>query len=493
LGGYLADRELSVMSHAIRNEKGATLVLIAAALLMKMGFAAMAIDVGAGFNERRQDQSAADVGALAAAQFAQPDPGCSSSGECANSARANGADEAIAVASATLDNPSAADWDDASKCATPPAGFTVSPASPCVAFDANLRRAWVRIPTIETDTFFGRVLGVQSLFTSAEAIADTGFGNPGAVLPFLLPGIAADTDYNCLKTSGNPGWGPCSEELPSTGNFGSMDFTIYGNPEMGTAEACGGNPNTKLISNIARGVDHPLGIHLTGSGDGIQDDVACPVFSAEPNMVVGQPGVGSNLEDGLLYGGSVHSTTGPYPGRLAGSFLVRNSGGGNLEARIDNTPLWDFLTPTSGDCSSASVDTPEEMVTCIASAKASGTVVFSDAIANSRRFAFTPAVWESDFLNPNSYYYVKGYQPVYLDATYYGCSDNSCDALHTVGVDDSGSCPEEPEFITCGTPGPGNRPLVAVTAYILDPEILPPAAKTPQPGAANQRSFNLSQ
>ena len=59
------------------------------------------------------------------------------------------------------------------------------------------------------------------------------------------------------------------------------------------------------------------------------------------------------------------------------------------------------------------------------------------------------------------------------------------------GVADSGACPPSPQQLTCGTPGNGNTGLQAVTSYILSPDILPEAAKTPYPGADNQRSFAL--
>ena len=49
------------------DERGATAVLVAASLFMLMGFAALVVDVGAGFNERRQDQSAADFAVLGGA------------------------------------------------------------------------------------------------------------------------------------------------------------------------------------------------------------------------------------------------------------------------------------------------------------------------------------------------------------------------------------------------------------------------------------------
>lgn len=468
-------------------------MLIAISMLLMLGFAAIVIDIGVGFNERRQDQSAADFGALAALQFGQPDVGCSGAA-CLITAQTNGANEAIAVANASLDDPSLADWNDPALCATPPAGFTVSPVTDCVAFTSNLRRAWVRIPTIASPTTFGKLFGADSIAVSADAIANQGFSNPGPVLPFLLPGNAAGTDYNCLKTGPNPSWGAC-EDLPATGNFGSMDFFLFGDgPGRNTTEKCNGDTNGRLTSNIARGIDHPLGLHPTGLGPGKVEGQVCPNLGAEPDMVKAQPGVGSALEDGLLYGGSSYSFDGSaWDGRIedAGGFLVRSAGGGNPTARIDATPLWTYLLGgLPGPCSG--VADPVAMIGCISWAKGSGTEIFDVNIINSARFGFTPGVWEPDFLTPGSLYHIKEYRPVYIDTTYYGCNASSCLISHTPGVPDTGPCLPAPVLTTCGTPGQGNRGLQAVTAYVLDQTILPDGAKTPSPGASNQRQYSLS-
>ena len=37
-----------------------------------------------------------------------------------------------------------------------------------------------------------------------------------------------------------------------------MDFFLYGNIDRNTTRKCSGDENGRLISNIARGVDHPL-------------------------------------------------------------------------------------------------------------------------------------------------------------------------------------------------------------------------------------------
>lgn len=466
---------------ALDRESGATALLVAMSMLVLMGFAALAIDIGLAMNERRQDQSAADVGSLAALQFAQPNLGCSGSA-CLSQAEANGANEAIDVASASLDDPTLADWSDGALCGAPPSGegFNVTSVSPCVAFTNGFDRAWVKIPTIASPNSFGKLFGSDSTNVSAYAIADQDFENPGPVLPFLLPGNAGSTDYNCLKTGPNPSWGVC-EDLPTVGNFGSMDFFLYGNIDRNSTQKCTGDTNGRLISNIARGVDHPLGLHPTGSGAGIQEPDNCPNLGAEPDMAQGQAGVGSALEDGLVYGGSSYSLDGSlYDGLLedGSGFLVRNGGGGKPLVRVDDTPLWDFLASGIPGPDCAGVNTPAEMLTCVAWAKANSVVIFDDSIITAQRFGFTPKVAEPDFLSPGAFYHIVGYQPVYADTTYYGCSagPNQCDIIHTPGVANADPCPPDAQWVTCGTAGPHTAALNAVTAYVLSADILPDVA-----------------
>lgn len=501
-----------MIRHRIRtiskNDNGASAVLIAFSMVVLLGFAALALDAtGLGFNERRQAQSAADVGSLAAVQFAVPED--IGNGTCTGSAtdvaECNGATEAIEVANQTLDDSSLADWNDSSKCGTPPAGFTVTSVSDCVAFNSNLQRAWVRIPTIEKPTTIARAIGFDSVDTSADSIAGAGVEPPGGVLPFLLPGNAASNNYACLKGFANPDWGPC-EDTPVSGNFGSADFYLYGDVNKEWTEKCNGDTNGRLVANIARGVDHPLSTHPTGSGSGTVERDNCPVFSAEPNIVDSQTGIGSNLEQGLVWGGSDYSPS-PYPGKIwdTGGTTVRNSGGANPSTQINDEPLWNFLVDADDDtslqgtaCDDETVKgtppatRPAAMEDCLTYAKTNGKIVFNNDLASSIRFGWVPQIYEDTFSgNP---YYIELFRPVYLDTTWYGCNNNECDVMHTPGIpEDPETCPVEPAEtrITCGIPGQHNKNLQAITAWILDPSIVPDNAKTPSPGSVNQRSYSL--
>lgn len=482
--------------HNSERDRGATALIVALCLVVLLGFAALAVDAtGLGYNERRQDQSAADVGALAAVQSAvTTNLGNGCSGTPTQIARCNGASEAIEVANATLDDPTLADWSDASKCTGVPAGFTATVVSPCVAFDSNMQRAWVKVPTIANETSIAKAIGINTITTSADAIAGTSWEPPGSILPFLLPGNAASGNYNCLKASANPNFGSC-EDLPTVGNFGSADFLLYGNDFLGYTEKCSGDTNGRLVANIARGVDHPLSLYDAATpGPEILEAANCPVFSAQPNAVNSQTGIGSNLEQGLVYGGSAYAGA-PYPGAIQdpSGYTVRNAGGPKLAVIVDDEPLWDFLKTSLGPpCNS--VNTPTEMETCLNWAKGQtppNGEIFDNDLVTAARFGWVPELLEADFTgNP---YHIIGYRPVYLDTTLYACTSAQCDIIHTPGVANIGpSCAGVTDYrTTCGTPGAWNKDLAALTAWVLTQDIVPANAKTPPPGSGNQRNYNL--
>ena len=51
------------------DDRGAVAVLVAASMILLLGFAALAIDIGAGYNERRADQTASDTGVMSGAVY----------------------------------------------------------------------------------------------------------------------------------------------------------------------------------------------------------------------------------------------------------------------------------------------------------------------------------------------------------------------------------------------------------------------------------------
>ena len=51
----------------LTEDRGAAALFVAVSMILMLGMAALAIDLGAGFNERRQDQTSSDLAAVAGA------------------------------------------------------------------------------------------------------------------------------------------------------------------------------------------------------------------------------------------------------------------------------------------------------------------------------------------------------------------------------------------------------------------------------------------
>ena len=143
------------------DEFGATAIVVALSMLLIIGFAALAVDVGVGFNERSQDQSAVDAGVTAGALDAM-------------SNILSMRDQALQYTRQNLDTAyTDAEWQAQWESCTDPnkndGGFSFaavpSPWTPgidldCISVDpAGFLR--VRAPIQEVDTSFGRLLGIR--------------------------------------------------------------------------------------------------------------------------------------------------------------------------------------------------------------------------------------------------------------------------------------------------------------------------------------------
>ena len=86
-------------------ERGASAIIVASTLFLLMGFAAIAVDTGAAYDERRQQQGAVDTGLLSAGVTSQRLPtqtGCAASGGFNQVAACNGAIVAIETINSNL-------------------------------------------------------------------------------------------------------------------------------------------------------------------------------------------------------------------------------------------------------------------------------------------------------------------------------------------------------------------------------------------------------
>jgi hypothetical protein len=475
-----------------RDERGLAIVFCALAIVVVMIFVAYAVDLGALSNERRQDQTAADSGALAGV-------GLLSGGTDA------AAQKVIDITYRNLDTTMPlADWTSLwATCSDPDRNSTeypvVSTESPCISFNSYLTRIRVRIPNVTVDASFSRAAGVDHLLSTAAAEAELIFGFSGGILPFGLPNGSGGQTEICLKSgpsSQAPNQPPC--DGPATGNFGSLDIAWYGNPLMGTPTQCNGNTNGRLAGNMALGVDHPLD-EWRGpdedppeSSEVIRDDNAlCPDQGARPNQIMGQTGIGANLDAGMVSATSVDGRT--VPGRLTRSpFATRVVRTGTQP--LDDKPLWEFIDPTltSGippSCVRSGISSKTQMRTCLADYAAGvgcATVPCSvplftadtdgDAtngvvdIQRSPRFAFVPQLWDDQWGTGSGNYAIKRFRPVFVQTTYFGCNAQRCSASHDPG--EAGT----------GIPVATNKQLEGLTALLLLNQMFPAAVIDLGPG-----------
>lgn len=471
-GGY--ETELGVDMRMLKwagrpqdDEQGAVAILVAASLVMLMGFAAVTVDVGAAFNERRQDQSAADMAAMVAVQFARGSANLATAAD-------NGATQAMIVANSTLDNPAAADW---AACSDPAPLPVVSAVSPCISFSSNLQRSRVVVPTIAVATTFGQVLGQSSIDTSAFAEAQGLLGQEGKVLPFGLPGAAANDTEVCLRTNNNTP-PPC--DGPDQGNFGTLDFAIYGYADI-TNTACNPNPQHALETNMVVGVDHPLGIV---DGQVRTDAGYCPIFNARPNHVQGQTGIGSALYPGMVTGTS-HYLDGSYPGRLArgGNRITVEAG----SPRLDNTPLWAYIDGGSAKpASCGSVSDSAGMAQCISDWRSGsyGDPLFRISIDTAVRFGAVPQLTAGAWGNGTQLYGIADLIPVYIQGTFWKCTGGTtCDIIHYPGDPAASS--------GVGASVNGANRLNGISAFVLDLDMLPEPLRSNFPSSPEQVDYAL--
>ena len=250
------------MLRGVNPERGASAIFIAMSLLLLLGFAAIAIDLSVGFNQRRQDQTAADIGVMAGA-IETLGPNTKIRDLILDFTRRN-----------VVADYSAADWQALwEACQDPerldlnasgfmfqpivaPAGWTTpSGKLDCISFDGG---GFVRVnlPDLPFETTFGQLLGVDELEANADAVARMGNRGGGGILPFGLLSTAGEGQHACLRdASGGHAEEPC--DGPDAGNFGALESPHYGTQPNGPSQNCTGSPKSAVITvNIAYGIDH---------------------------------------------------------------------------------------------------------------------------------------------------------------------------------------------------------------------------------------------
>ncbi len=486
----------------MESERGASAVIIAMSLLVLLGFAALAIDLSLGFNQRRQDQTAADIGVMAGA-IETLGPNTTIRDLILDFTKRNViADYSAAEWQAlweACEDPERTDLNASGFSFQPivaPAGWTTATGKlDCISFDGG---GFVRVnlPDLPFETTFGQLLGVAELEANADAIAKMGNRGGGGILPFGLLSTAGEGQHACLRdASGGHAEEPC--DGPDAGNFGALESPHYGTQPDGPSQNCNGSPKSDVIAvNIAYGIDH----RVIPDPDGI---VANEVRDTCSNMDNGLAPDTMNTFTGLSNGVQQGLATGPVPGGIASPRLQQ---GGNAKRNVygsplDDRPLWEYIDPSLSVSNSPSDDLPsicerdsfdpfptnpkqdwdldgamdepnswEHLSACLTQFVAGGHTasLFLETLNESPRFGYVPQFWENTFGSGNSWRHVLRFKATWLQATWWR-KGGTTTVFH----------PGEPGTFTAG----GNWSLVQLSGILIPDDALPAALRgNPPPG-----------
>ena len=330
---------MPVTRSSFRRDDGVMIPLLALVLVALMAMAAFAVDLGGVYNARRQDQSAADVAALAAAQELP--------------LHAPSASEAVAFAESTLGV--AAGTLDFNSCTGDPGALAqqISGAN-CISIDNSSEQVRVRIPDQEYSTFFANLVGVDEFTHSAFAIAALEPVGFAGILPFGIPALGDSGGYICPATPPSGlATDPCSG--PTSGNFGYLNMAFYDTGECNT----GGGTN-RFGQNLAMGADHQI---VAWAGTDRFEHTVCPTIGPDgpPNVMKTETGnIGGPVAEGMITGtysdGGRGRLTRFSPNLLAGPSAPASAARTSVGAQeVDDNPLWNFIP---AGLSSSSSDVP---------------------------------------------------------------------------------------------------------------------------------------
>jgi Flp pilus assembly protein TadG len=459
-----------------RDESGASLILVTLCFIVLLGFAAFAVDASAARSQRRENQGAVDTAGLSGIQVTAE--------KLRAVAVADATNEVVRISYESLfdtppkpADPTFAEWQAAwASCAdsTKPSEYTITGSSDCVSFTAGLQKMRSRLPDIDVDTTFGQVLGRDSIRTGAISVVGVELnGGTGAILPFGLPGSAANDPHVCLKTGPEPqSEDPC--DGPASGNFSFLDITQFGfDPNFNTSTLCQGNTNGRLAQNIAEGIDHSLREAPSPGASPWLDRALCNDgnFSSRPYTLTTETG---NGKGGALMDGLVNGIAG-IDGRLTQAGGPTTNVAGNA---IDHRPLWFYLTSSgrsfcenyTGTAFSGAPGDHDLLVSCLrepthydAAGNWDEGVIFESTLADAERFAWVPLFFDTTLGNGSTDHNIQDFRPVYLQTTFWKCNAGGCRFIHDPG--------ELPLGGTGG--GPGNSSIEALTAIQMPLGALP--------------------
>ncbi|HZD23638.1 MAG TPA: TadE/TadG family type IV pilus assembly protein [Acidimicrobiia bacterium] len=479
---------MSIGSRAAHGrDRGATALTVALVMVVLMGIAAVAIDGGLGFNERRQAQGGVDFASLAALQESVgPNPADA------------GAMEAEAVVQQNLPG-RALDWVSCIDPDRDPLVYTqVATITDCVSFTENFSQSRVKLPLDAIDTTFGAIIGFDELSVVAVAEAIQSSLATADVLPWTAGSGASVCLFSNQAPQSVP---PC--DGPKSGFFGYLDVALFGNSELGTPPTCEqGTAKTRSAINITRGSDHIM-VEWEAGDPEVNDHEVCANRSEDVNELVVQPGSPTiGAKEGLITGisGSINGesfTAGS--GRLEPTTASEDTAVVR-DKTLDNTPLWSYLADSSCGWApppkiAGDVDNFQEMKDCLEAWNPGVGSIFSAALADHSRFGAVP-IFTSYPTGPGAYL-IDHFSPIWIETIYQNCDANKCETIFSPGeTGGSSDCPKELELaptLNCGHDEPGKHSdsVEAVTAFQLKLEMLHPDTQEFFPGSSSVRKLNL--
>jgi hypothetical protein len=197
------------LSKRIRDERGATAVLVGILMVPLLGFAAISVDVGALYSERAQLQNGADAAALAIAQECAEDNKCDAPSALASTfANLNSNDGASNVLTPTFPTPKSVLVTTSTKDAATGAPSLSHPFARFIGINASTVEAKAVAEWGSPLSSRGLPLAISNCdFAEAEAAATSGSNPKELVL------IRYDTNKTCKGPTGAP--------IP--GGFGWLD------------------------------------------------------------------------------------------------------------------------------------------------------------------------------------------------------------------------------------------------------------------------------
>lgn len=474
------------------NERGAIAITVALCLVLFCGMAALAVDLGFGYRERRFDQSGADSAALGGSLemviTAQTNPVQAGLAQIYSLVDQNLGRAVPQAAWTACNDAEALTW----KTLTHSAALGTTNGSDCVSMSADFNTVRVLVPIQETPTIFGRVMGFNSMSVNAAAEAErnTNWGGGGDFPSGVLSGTQAGATI-CIKT----GTSSASHEScgsPSTGDFGNFKPYFYSEVAGSLASLCvSGEQGYAMSRAMADGIDHQFSAYNMIApnprinGNWCQTSgVPGPPF---PNMVDSAAGYhNADITNGLIAGGSWITA---YTGRLTRGPYVDNTAY-VYGFSIDNRPLWEYIDPSMSSPAScltaaawgpsvALVDYPtarQDLLTCIIDADASGVPIFTTELFLTHRIAHAPLYWETNPLGSNSCcYHIKGLVPIFIDGVWARATHNSFSCAGEFDDSVTGMCTHLPGLAgSMNVNPPGQKNVDSASAIVLSCAVIPP-------------------